>query len=135
MADELTHLKNLRTIHQRNLQILEKQAAQYGLNTPPHIQTQIEDLRVEIEKLDNQIAGLEQGETPVRPAQTSKAQRCSDLTENIRDTQDLLKRYEERRRLEDDPRAVRRAERNITDLREELAEYQEEARRLGCEDS
>jgi chromosome segregation ATPase len=134
MADELTHLKTLRTTNQRRLQVLEKQAAQFGINTPPYIQIEIEDLRVEIEKLDNQIAGLEQGDSPPRPALKSKVQRCADLADHIRDTQELLKRYEERRRLEDDPRAIKRAERSIADLREELTDYQAEASRLGCTD-
>jgi hypothetical protein len=61
-------------------------------------------------------------------------QRCADLADHIRDTQELLKRYEERRRLEDDPRAIKRAERSIADLREELTDYQAEASRLGCTD-
>jgi hypothetical protein len=45
----------------------------------------------------------------------------------------LIKLYEEQRRLTSDPKEKRRAEREITNLRQQLAEYEAEARKLGCE--
>jgi hypothetical protein len=65
-------------------------------------------------------------------AATRRDQRCADLAESIRETLDLIKGYEDQRRLADDPKVKRRAEREITDLRQQLAEYEAEARELGC---
>jgi hypothetical protein len=65
-------------------------------------------------------------------AATSRDQRCADLAESIRETLDLIKGYEDQRRLADDPKVKRRAEREIADLRQQLAEYEAEARELGC---
>jgi hypothetical protein len=61
------------------------------------------------------------------------SQRCADLAEHIRETLELIKQYEDKRRLADDPKAKRRTEREIEDLRRQLAGYQAEARELGCE--
>ena len=66
--------------------------------------------------------------------QANPSQRCIDLADNIRETLDLIKQYEDQRRLDDDPKVKRRAERKITDLREQLSEYEAEARELGCEE-
>jgi len=63
----------------------------------------------------------------------SRDQRCADLAANIRETLDLIREYEETRRLADDPKAKRRAEREIADLRSQLAAYRAEYRELGCE--
>lgn len=78
------------------------------------------------------------GGEPSRPAQTvvepaSREQRCADLAENIRETLELIKQYEDQRRLADDPKAKRRTEREIADLRQQLTEYEEGYRALGCE--
>lgn len=58
--------------------------------------------------------------------------RCADLIRHIHETLDLIKQYEEERRLAADPRARRRAERQIADLRNELARYEAEACELDC---
>ncbi len=62
----------------------------------------------------------------------NRDQRCVDLAENIRQTMELIKQYEDQRRLADDPKAKRRAEREIADLRTQLAAYEAEHRELGC---
>jgi hypothetical protein len=72
------------------------------------------------------------GEAERLPA--SQEQRCADLGENIRETLALITQYEEQRRLTDDPRTKRRAEREIVDLKRQLSGYQAEARELGCDD-
>lgn len=64
---------------------------------------------------------------------TNRDQRCADLSEHIRETLDLIKQYEDQRRLTDDPKARRRAEREIAELRSQLAAYEAEYRELGCE--
>ena len=64
---------------------------------------------------------------------TDRDQRCADLAENIRETLELIKQYEDQCRLADDPKAKRRAEREIADLRAQLDGYETERRRLGCE--
>src|SRR3954467_7313577 len=50
--DEVAHLQRLLKIYQRNLQVLEGQAASYGVNLAPvAIQNQIEDTREKIAEL------------------------------------------------------------------------------------
>jgi internalin A len=47
----LTHLNNLIRIKERRLQVLEQQRATMGINTPPHIVLEIEDITEELAKL------------------------------------------------------------------------------------
>jgi len=50
------HLKRLRSTHQRRLQVLELQAANFGLAaTPAHILIEIEDIKREIFTIDSQL--------------------------------------------------------------------------------
>lgn len=49
------HAEKLRLAHQRRLQILEMQAAQFGYSVPPHILTEIEDIRRDLALLDVQF--------------------------------------------------------------------------------
>lgn len=62
----------------------------------------------------------------------SKVRRCEDLAEHVYDTLQLIKKYEEQRRLASDPKGKRRAEREMADLRTQLATYEAEQRALGC---
>ncbi len=39
------HIKKRITIHERRLQVLEEQKAAMGVLTPPHIITEIEDIK------------------------------------------------------------------------------------------
>lgn len=73
------------------------------------------------------------GKQGVQSPQAGADQRRADLTENIQETWSLIKLYEEQRRLTSDPKEKRRTEREITDLRQQLTEYEAEARKLGCE--
>ena len=61
--------------------------------------------------------------------------RCEDLAGHIHDTLHLIKEYEDQRRLTDDPKVKRRADREIADLRSQLAAYEAEQRELGCGES
>lgn len=79
------------------------------------------------------IQNFAEKETPKMPPPTGSNQRCADLAENIRETLSLIKLYEERRRLSGDPKEKRRTEQEITDLRQQLAAYEVEARQLGCQ--
>lgn len=54
------HLEELRFTHQKRLQVLELQAASFGLSAPPHILTEIEDIRKQIGSIDARLAELEQ---------------------------------------------------------------------------
>jgi tetratricopeptide (TPR) repeat protein len=58
MDDERIQLQQLRQQHQRRLQILEQQAATYGLSMPPEKQIEIEDLRAAIAGVDAQLGAL-----------------------------------------------------------------------------
>ena len=41
--------------YQRRLNVLEEQEAQFGLSVPPHIVTEIADLRLKIEQLRSEL--------------------------------------------------------------------------------
>jgi hypothetical protein len=58
--------------------------------------------------------------------QIPKQQRNKDLQTNIHETLDLIKEYENKRRLSDDPKEQKNCERQIADLRRLLREYQAE---------
>lgn len=62
----------------------------------------------------------------------SQRRRCEDLAAHVHDTLQLLKEYEDQRRLTSDPKVKYRAEREIADLRTQLATYEAEQRALGC---
>ncbi len=49
------HLLQLRQAHTRRLQVLEVQAAQFGIQTPPHIMTEMDDIRATIADIDRQL--------------------------------------------------------------------------------
>jgi len=52
MNNEWQHTRDLLNTKRRRLRELEKQAALYGIDCPPHITLEIEDLRKEIERLE-----------------------------------------------------------------------------------
>lgn len=149
MNSDKQYLENLSQTHQRRLRVLEQQAAQFGAHTPPHIITEIEDIQAEIAEIDRQLgatapSGIRAAPSAAIPAANaapppqalpwgaSHAQRCGDLAASIQETLELLRQYEEQRRLSDSPKERRRAEREITDLRAQLAGYEREQRELGC---
>ena len=56
------HLEDLRQIHQGRLNILEKQAASFGLYVPPHVLTEIKDEKSKIAAIDLQLFELQTGQ-------------------------------------------------------------------------
>ena len=60
------HLEELRQKHQRRLQVLELQAANYGSLAPPHIVIEIEDIKEKIASIDKQLVsgGESTSQTP-----------------------------------------------------------------------
>ncbi|MBC8446711.1 MAG: hypothetical protein H8D78_03085 [Chloroflexi bacterium] len=59
--------------------------------------------------------------------------RCAALKEAISNTLDLIKQYENQRRLSSDPKEKKRCEQEIADLRNQLSDYQTEYTDLGCD--
>src|SRR4051812_19598246 len=53
--EDIQHWHELIAIKKRRRRKLERQEAKYGLNCPPEIQTEIEDLTREIKDLDQKI--------------------------------------------------------------------------------
>jgi hypothetical protein len=53
---ERKHLEELRQAHQKRLQVLEQQAAHFGLSAPPHVLIEIEDIKQTIASIDAQLA-------------------------------------------------------------------------------
>ncbi|MCB0046913.1 MAG: CHAT domain-containing protein [Caldilineaceae bacterium] len=60
MGEQQQHFERLLSAHRRRLQALELQAASFGLLTPPHISTEIEDIRREIAAIEAQLPHSEQ---------------------------------------------------------------------------
>ena len=54
------HLEKVRRNYERRLQVLELQAASFGVSAPPHVLIEIEDIREEIASIDAQLAGSKQ---------------------------------------------------------------------------
>ncbi len=57
---------------------------------------------------------------------------CRDLQESINETLDLLREYEEQRRLTNDPKTRRTAEKEIARLKADLERYRAEYQTAGC---
>jgi hypothetical protein len=60
------HLDELLLIHQRRLQVLEVQAASFGLSTPPQILLEIEDIRKEIAAIEEQLIQIQNEQVDIR---------------------------------------------------------------------
>jgi hypothetical protein len=67
------NLKRLIIKNQSRLQILQEQEATYGLNTPPHILTEIEEIQAEIAELQAELAA-----TPDDEPETDLARLAED---------------------------------------------------------
>jgi PA-IL-like protein len=55
--EQRQHLQELQGIYQKRLRVLERQAANKGHDTPPHIQVEIDDINKRIAGIEAQIAG------------------------------------------------------------------------------
>ena len=86
-------IERLVAINNRRLRILKEQQATYGLNTPPHIVIEIEDLEAEIAKLTTELESLGQGkgETHQQGSQSRAAQVMRDSLNAL--LNDLLEDY------------------------------------------
>ena len=49
--------------HTKRLRALERQAAQFGLTVPPHIQIELDEIKAAVQAIEREIAALE-GRTP-----------------------------------------------------------------------
>lgn len=81
------HFKELRQIYQRRLEILQKQAASFGLYAPPHIGLEIEDIKQKVTDIDLQFPELKQiieqpSEGKVTIDQTDNRESQSQINEN-----------------------------------------------------
>jgi len=56
-SDEVEHLHELLKIHKRRVNVLEQQAAKYGINCPPEIKLEIEDLQEQIAHFESNLQG------------------------------------------------------------------------------
>lgn len=54
------HLDKLRQTYQKRLNILELQAANFGIYAPPHILTEIEEIRDNIKSIETQLTDIKQ---------------------------------------------------------------------------
>jgi hypothetical protein len=56
-SDEVEHLHELLKIHKKRVNVLEEQAAKYGINCPPEIKIEIEDIQEQIARFERQLQG------------------------------------------------------------------------------
>jgi hypothetical protein len=54
-SDQQRHLEELRQAYQKRFRILQLQAAQQGLHTPPHVLFELDELRDQIAEIDAQL--------------------------------------------------------------------------------
>lgn len=54
-AEQVAHLHKLLTETRQRLRVRELQTSRYGIDTPPHVQTEIDDLRTTIATYEQQI--------------------------------------------------------------------------------
>lgn len=57
-AKSRSHLEAVRRAHVRRFQELEKQAAIFGVSTPPHITIEMQDIQTAIDEIDLKMAQL-----------------------------------------------------------------------------
>lgn len=110
-------LENLLGIHQARLDVLEQQAARYGYSAPPHVVTEIAELRQTIESIKGE---LEADGPPSEPASSAitilfLAAEPSELArlrlgEEFRIIQEKLQRSRYRERFKLEPRMAVRPE-------------------------
>src|SRR5262245_40319062 len=58
MSTEQQHLEQLLAKHQARLRVLEMKEAQFGINVPPEVVTEMEDIRQEIASINLQLNKL-----------------------------------------------------------------------------
>lgn len=85
-------------------------------------------------RVTQQFGGKQTPHERAASALVGREQRCADLVASIGQTLALIKEYEDQRRLADDPKVKHRAEREIADLRTQLAQYEQAHRELDCEE-
>lgn len=56
-SDEVEQLQELLKIHKKRVNVLEQQAAKYGINCPPEIKIEIEDIRQQIARFERNLQG------------------------------------------------------------------------------
>jgi hypothetical protein len=59
ITEELAHHKEMLRLYRRRLRELERKKAQYGINTPPEVNTEIIDLTDSIERHEGEVARLQ----------------------------------------------------------------------------
>jgi nucleoside phosphorylase len=147
--EEIEQQRTLLETHRRTLASYLVRLARLGsAHAPPEIDHGIREARDNIRRCKAILRGWgvlvadhpdDEPETiggsaqaPVPVVSSSRSRRCADLAESVERTLKLIKQYDEQRLLADDPKVKLRAEREITDLRVQLAAYEREQRELGC---
>lgn len=58
--DDVQHLEGLRQTYLQRLHALERQLAAFGLQAPPHVSIEIEDVRAKLADIDTRITSIKQ---------------------------------------------------------------------------
>jgi nucleoside phosphorylase len=150
--EEIDQQRKLLDTHRRTLASYQQRLAQLGsAHAPPEIDHGMREARDGIRRCKSILRSWgvliddhpddepdpPAGRATAPPAQGSlspaRSRRCADLATGVEETLNLIKQYDEQRRLSNDPREQQRAERSIADLRTQLAAYEREQRELGCD--
>jgi hypothetical protein len=65
-SEEIRHWRDLIAVYTKRLRVLERRAAQYGNDCPPHIQTEIEDIEEQIATLGERATNIK--DVPLQPS-------------------------------------------------------------------
>ncbi|PDW00285.1 effector-associated domain 2-containing protein [Candidatus Chloroploca asiatica] len=82
-SDDRVHLEELLRTYRRRLQVLELQAAQFGIYAPPHITIEIDDLKVHIQDTEMKLGSAGRSVPAARENGTLSTQQFQQLTERF----------------------------------------------------
>jgi hypothetical protein len=81
--EQRQHLRDFLRTHQRRLRALEQQAALQGVQTPPQVVIEIEDLKGEIADIEAHLSALP-AQTPQRRSEKGEVERAALAEEALR---------------------------------------------------
>lgn len=134
----------VRRIKQRRLEELEAQAAQYGPATPPEITTEIDDLRIELETVNNlergkldesmqELLGRYDTSDQILAFSRGLAGKIRNLEDSLGDFVERFEQYTEKRIAQDEQKALREreAEKERRKQDEQKAQQEQRERSIG----
>jgi hypothetical protein len=79
--EDRAHLEELLPVYRRRLQVLELQAAQFGIYAPPHITLEIDDLKAKIHETELHLGSAQPAQAAPRQGPKLSSEQLRQLTE------------------------------------------------------